>query len=188
MTQPGMVLSESLGDYLETIYRLIQDRHATRVKDIADDMGVHMSSVTGALKALVERGLIRHDPYSPVTLTPEGAHAAEELLRRHRTLAEFFRKVLGLDADAADRNACHTEHAIEPEALERLVRFLEFLERCPRTGPAWKEGLNDFCAGRPRNEDCARCLRVALERIERQITRGAIPPLAPRREEAEPIA
>jgi len=168
-------LSESLGDYLETIYRLIQERQATRVKDIADGMGVHMSSVTGALKALVERGLIRHDRYSPVTLTEKGKDAAEELLRRHNVLAQFFRSVLGLSAEAADRNACHAEHAIEPEALDRLVMFLEFLERCPRTGPAWRRMLDDFCAAGPRPRECRKCLALALERFQAEITPGTVP-------------
>jgi DtxR family Mn-dependent transcriptional regulator len=118
------VLSESLGDYLESIYHLVRERQVARAKDIADRMGVRMPSVTGALRALAEKKLIYYDPYSLVTLTQAGEAVASDLVRRHETLTQFFHRVLGLNPTAADRNACHVEHAIEPEALERLVRFL----------------------------------------------------------------
>jgi len=118
-------LSESLGDYLETIYHLVRRNKVARVKEIAKEMGVHMSSVTGALRALSERNLVNHQPYSLVTLTPGGEAAARDLVRRHRVLSEFFQRVLRLDRETAERNACHIEHAIEPKALERLVGFLE---------------------------------------------------------------
>ena len=123
-----MVLSESLGDYLETIYHLVEENKVARVKEIAERMQVHMSSVTGALKSLAERDLVNHDPYSLVTLTPRGETAARELVRRHRVLSRFFEKVLSLDSETAERNACHVEHAIEPEVLEKLFEFLESAE------------------------------------------------------------
>ena len=151
-------LSRSLADYIETIYRLVQERQATRVKDIADGMHVQMPSVTGALKVLAERGLVLHAPYSPVTLTPRGVRLAEEILHSHQVLSEFFGTVLGMDPESADRNACEVEHAIEPEALDRLVRFLQFLERCPRTGAAWLRGLYHFCEPPPSADECRRCI------------------------------
>ena len=123
-----MLLSESLGDYLETIYHLVEENKVARVKEIAERMQVHMSSVTGALKSLADRDLVNHDPYSLVTLTPRGETAAREIVRRHRVLSRFFEKVLSLDSETAERNACHVEHAIEPEVLEKLFEFLESVE------------------------------------------------------------
>ena len=84
-----------------------------------------MPSVTGALKSLVERGLVEHDPYGLVNLTDKGETAARDLVKRHAALSEFLEKVLGVAPEAADRNACHMEHAIEPEVLDRLVKFLQ---------------------------------------------------------------
>ena len=119
------VLSESLGDYLEVIYHLVEQQRVARVKQIADRMGVQMPSVNGALRALSARKLVNHNPYSLITLTERGQRVARDLVRRHETLTEFFTRVLGLDAKTADRNACHVEHAIEPQVLDRLVAFLE---------------------------------------------------------------
>jgi len=88
-------------------------------------MKVHKSSVTGALKALAERNLVNHDPYSQITLTPEGEVVATEIVHRHEVFTEFFEEVLGLDRETAERNACHMEHAVEPKVLERLAKFVK---------------------------------------------------------------
>ena len=122
-------LSESLGDYLETIYHLVRKNKVARVKEIAEGMHVHMSSVTGALKSLTDKRLVNHDPYGLVTLTPLGEAAGKEVVRRHQVLSEFFEKVLDVDVATAERNACHLEHAIEPQVLNHLVEFLEERER-----------------------------------------------------------
>jgi len=136
-------LSESLGDYLESIYHLARSRPAARVKDIAERMKVQKSSVTGALRLLAEKGLVNYDPYSFVTLTARGERVARDLVRRHETLRQFLTRVLAVEAAAADRNACHMEHAIEPQVLEKLVRFLQFLDGRPGRGESWIRGLAD---------------------------------------------
>jgi DtxR family Mn-dependent transcriptional regulator len=134
MSARAAALSESRGDYLECIHHLVRERGVARVKEIAARMGVRAPSVTGALRGLAARGLVRHDPYQFVTLTPAGARAARDLARRHAALAGFLRQVLGTDAATAERNACHMEHAIEPEVLERLARFVGRVQRCATEG------------------------------------------------------
>lgn len=134
MAKRSVTLSESRGDYLECIYHLVQERGVARVKEIATRMGVRAPSVTGALRALAADGLVSHDPYQFVTLTPAGTAAARDLARRHGALAGFLKDVLGVESATAERNACHLEHAIEPEVLERLMRFVERVERCAAGG------------------------------------------------------
>ncbi len=157
MTATTAGLSESQGDYVETIFHLVRANRVARVKDIAERMGVQMSSVTGALKALVDRNLINYQPYSLVTLTPAGEVAALELVRRHEALSKFLTQVLSVDPAAAGENACHMEHAIEPQVLDRLVEFLRFLENCPRAGACWKRGANHECQHGADAEECRRC-------------------------------
>lgn len=92
-----------------------------------------MPSVTGALRSLAARDLVNHDPYSYVTLTPEGERIARDMVRRHEVLTGFLSDFLGLDPGVAERNACAMEHAIEPVVLTRLVAFVEQEEaRGPR--------------------------------------------------------
>ena len=83
-------LSASLEDYLEVIYHLERSNRVARAKDIADQMSVQRASVTGALKALAGRGLINYSPYSYITLTSAGRTVAQDIIRRHETLKEFF--------------------------------------------------------------------------------------------------
>lgn len=132
-------MTASQEDYLEAIYCVVQEAQVARVKEIASRLGVHASSVTGALRHLAEKGLVHYDPYQVVTLTPAGDKVARGLVRRHAVLREFLEKVLALNPEVADRNACQIEHAIEPEVLERLVRFIEFLKSSP-------DGCDDLIA------------------------------------------
>ena len=158
-------VSASLEDYLETIYVLEQKYRVARAKDIADYMHVQRASVTGALKALAVRGLVYYTPYSYVTLTAEGKKIAEEILYRHRILKEFFSKVLKLSIEDAEQNACRVEHAIQPHAVERLVKFLEFLNRCPRAGSEWFDAFEKFCEKGINPEACRTCIEECMGKL-----------------------
>ena len=159
-------LSASLEDYLEVIFHLERSNRVARAKDIADQMNVQRASVTGALKALAARGLINYSPYSFITLTPSGRDIAREVIRRHKVLKEFFVNTLQLGPEDAEANACRIEHAIDPAAIERLVRFLEFMSICPRTGTDWSDAFARFCKLGLRTSDCTACLKLCAERIQ----------------------
>jgi DtxR family Mn-dependent transcriptional regulator len=162
-------LSESLGDYLECIYHLARSEPAARVRDIAERMNVQMSSVTGALRSLAERRLINYEPYGLITLTPRGQKAARELVRRHDALTQFLMRVLSVDSAAASRNACHMEHAIEPQVLEKLVRFVQFIENCPGAGNCWEHGFKEVCGRGEDAEECRRCIGAELAEVAGKI-------------------
>lgn len=169
-TMENQKVSASLEDYLEAIYVLEQKYRVARAKDIADYMHVQRASVTGALKALSVRGLVYYTPYSYVTLTPEGKRIAEEILYRHRILKEFFSKVLKLTPEEAEQNACRIEHAIQPHAVERLVKFLEFLNRCPRAGSEWFDNFEAFCESGISPEACRNCIEKCTEKLSTLIS------------------
>jgi DtxR family transcriptional regulator, Mn-dependent transcriptional regulator len=158
-------LSASLEDYLEVIYHLERSNRVARAKDIADQMNVQRASVTGALKALAGRGLINYSPYSYITLTSSGRTVAQDIIRRHETLKEFFIAALQLAPPEAEANACRIEHAIDPMAVDRLVRFLEFIKICPRTGLDWLTAFGRYCQRGTQTSNCEDCLKVCLERV-----------------------
>ncbi len=134
-------LSASLEDYLEAIFHIVREKQAARPKDISQRLEVGNSSVTGALKALSARKLVNYAPYDVVTLTPTGEQAAREVVRRHETLREFFVKVLAADSALAESAACEMEHAVPAELLDRFVRFIEFVEMCPKGNPGLLRGF-----------------------------------------------
>jgi DtxR family Mn-dependent transcriptional regulator len=161
-------LSASLEDYLEVIFHLENAHQAARAKDIADQMSVQRASVTGALRALAGRGLINYSPYSYVTLTPRGRHVAQQVIRRHQILKDFFTTALRLEPDQAEANACRIEHAIGPVAFERLVQFLEFIKTCPRAGADWLQAFAAYCQRSENEPDCPACVARCLEKLQRE--------------------
>jgi DtxR family transcriptional regulator, Mn-dependent transcriptional regulator len=158
-------LSESLEDYLETILLLEQTNKVARVKDIAQKLGVLRGSVTGALKTLAEKGLINYEPYSFITLTQEGAGIAKEIARRHEVIKDFLQCVLLLPPDKAEENACRMEHAMDKAVIDRLVRFIEYIHRCPRTGEDWIEAfVNFYSKDKQDPKKCKKCLEACMAR------------------------
>ncbi|MCP4901473.1 MAG: metal-dependent transcriptional regulator, partial [bacterium] len=136
-----IALSASLEDYLEAIFHIVREKQAARPKDISKRLKVGNSSVTGALKALAARDLVHYAPYDLVTLTSAGEEAARDVVHRHESLREFFIKVLAADPGLAEEAACRMEHAIPAELVTRFVRFVEFVEMCPKGGSGLLEGF-----------------------------------------------
>ncbi|MEW6356280.1 MAG: metal-dependent transcriptional regulator [Planctomycetota bacterium] len=159
-------LTSSLEDYLEVVYRLVHEQKVARVTGVARRMGVSMPSVVKALRQLAARDLIHYEPYKFVTLTSEGERAGEEIARRHELLCKFMERVLGVDHETAERNACHMEHAMGPVVLERFIDFLEFVHACPRAGSDWLESFSAFCRHGINHERCVACARQALDHSE----------------------
>jgi len=138
---PEVTLSDSLQDYLEAVYLLVQRDRVARMKEIAAHLGVGKSSATGAIQSLADRGLVNYDPYQFVTLTERGEVAGREIARRHEILKDFLVKVLGVADAAAETVACKMEHAIKGKVLGRFLRFLRFAEERSREDASWAEAL-----------------------------------------------
>jgi DtxR family Mn-dependent transcriptional regulator len=158
-------LTASLEDYLEAIFHIIAEKEAVRPKDIAKRLDVKNSSVTGALRALADRELIRYSPYDVITLTPEGKTAAKDVIRRHEVLRDFFSKVLSVEEPDADRAACQMEHSIPTVILERFIQFAEFVEVCPRGGAKWIAGFGYYCDHNETKGNCEKCISLTLETV-----------------------
>ena len=123
-------ISESLEDYLETIYHLIEKRRFARMKDIADQREVSMASVSSAVKRLAKEGLVEHVSRGIVLLTPEGEDLARRIIRRHEFVTDFLVSVLRVPREVAEKDACSFEHSMSPETFLRLVTFFEFITTC----------------------------------------------------------
>ena len=122
--------SSSMEDYLEAIAMLGGERKAVRVNDISHSLNVKMPSVTSALKKLSQEGLVEHERYGYVGLTPQGDEIAQETIHRHKALIRFFAEALDVDEKTAETDACRIEHVISPLTLERMVKFVEFIQTC----------------------------------------------------------
>ncbi len=123
--------SASMEDYLEAIANLGEGRNVVRVKQLSEMLGVKMPSVTSALKKLSEQELVEHERYGHIKLTPEGDKVARDVIYRHEALTRFFAQALGINRETAEEDACKIEHVISPLSMERLAKFVEFIEACP---------------------------------------------------------
>ena len=139
-------LTASQEDYLEAIHHVIDENRVARSRDLVARLGVNSSSVTQALRALSGKGLINYERYGVVTLTDEGEELAHDVIRRHEALHDFFVRILMVDEEIAETAACRMEHAMPRTIVDRLVKFIEYADRCPRGSAEWVEGFGFFCA------------------------------------------
>jgi DtxR family Mn-dependent transcriptional regulator len=161
-------LSANMEDYLETIYHIVSEKKAARAKDIAVRMAVNSASVTGALRLLAEKGHINYAPYDVITLTPGGEILARDIVRRHEILKDFFTKVLDVNEREAEDTACKMEHAVSPIIIDRLVRFVEFIQICPRGGEEWIGGFRQFCEKDNALSGCESAITKCMDDLKRR--------------------
>ena len=113
-------ISASLEDYLEMIFIQHRKGGEVRVTDIASSLKVSKPSVNRAVGALKEAGLLEHEFYGTIALTPEGETRAAQVLRRHRMIRHFLHHTLGVPEEIAEEDACRMEHVISQESFDKI--------------------------------------------------------------------
>ena len=142
-------------DYLEAIANLHEERRVVRVNQISQALGVKMPSVTSALKRLSEQGLVVHEKYGYVELTPEGEKAAKDVEKRHSVLIKFLTEILEVDPETAKKDSCRMEHAISSQTFKKLMKFIEFVENRPtHEKPEWLKSFAYYFKTGKRSEKC----------------------------------
>lgn len=149
-------LSSSQEDYIEAVFQISLEKQAARAKDIALRLNVRASSVTSALRSLAAQGLINYAPYDLITLTAAGRELAQDIVARHEALSRFFITVLGVPAKEADEAACKMEHSIPKVIVERLIKYADYIQHCPRGGITWDSGFGYYCNSGCTQEHCDR--------------------------------
>jgi len=116
-------LSQSIEDYLKAIYKL-DERGAVSTSDVASSLGVSPASVTNMIKKLGGLDLVEHESYKGVMLTPLGRRAALEIIRHHRLLETYLRKVMGYSWHQMHEEAERLEHHISEEFESKIDEML----------------------------------------------------------------
>jgi DtxR family Mn-dependent transcriptional regulator len=122
--------------YLETISLLHEKNRVARVTDIARALGVSKPSVHVALHELERRGLVQHENYGEIFMTPAGREASTAIRSRHDLLTAFLRDELGVAPEIAEKDACRIEHIISEETLAAIA------ERCRAAAPRPEGGAS----------------------------------------------
>ncbi|MCK5578340.1 MAG: metal-dependent transcriptional regulator [Planctomycetes bacterium] len=120
----SLKLSSNMEDYLESIYNLEKFNKVARVKDIAQWLQVKMPSVSGALRVLSRKNLIKHERHGYVELTASGRTIAEQVQQKHQDLTDFFTGVLRINPAQAARDACRVEHVVSRTTMNQIKKFM----------------------------------------------------------------
>jgi DtxR family Mn-dependent transcriptional regulator len=120
---------------LKAIYRATRDVDSALTGDLAHALDLTPGSVTATVKRLAAHGLVDHQPYRGVTLTPGGRRAAVAAIRRHRIVERFLSDMLGYPYHEADRLAGTFEYELPDEVEERMFVALDRPETCPHGFP-----------------------------------------------------
>ncbi|MDY6966474.1 MAG: transcriptional regulator MntR [Halobacteriota archaeon] len=131
------MISKTVEEYMEVIYELIKEKGYARTVDISSRLDVQPPSVTEMIQKLDENGFLVYEKYRGLKLTQKGEDLAKSVCQRHETLAAFL-KIIGVDEKIAEEDACKIEHSINTITMNRLTKFVEFVQNAPHD-PEWLE-------------------------------------------------
>ena len=117
-------ISEALWDYLDAIYRLSLDKSSVRITDIARYLDISKPSVNRAVNSLKSAGLVSHEPYGDIILTPRGLEKGGECYRRRKTIARFFTSALNLEDEVAEYEAGRIEHGLSSLTVDKMSVYI----------------------------------------------------------------
>lgn len=121
MATKDLTRTPAVEDYAKAIFALeSRDGEPVSTNALAERLGITPGSVSAMLKRLGELGVITHEPYRGVRLTPDGRRVALEVIRHHRLLESFLAETLGMSWDRVHAEAEVLEHVLS-EDLEELI-------------------------------------------------------------------
>lgn len=131
--------SANMEDYLEAIRTLSNTHTPVTVTQLSDALEVSKPSVTAAVNRLAGEGLVDHEKYGAIELTPRGKALADDVCRRHEALKVFLTEILGVSERTAQEDACKLEHHLSHDSSECLTRFIAYVLQDARGRPQWLE-------------------------------------------------
>nr|WP_042339269.1 iron dependent repressor, metal binding and dimerization domain protein [Desulfosporosinus youngiae] len=134
------MLTPSLEDYLEELYRFSLSADTVRVTDLSIKLGVSLPSVTKALRKLKSGQYIYYQRYGEITLTDKGKKLGDFLVKRNQLLQEFL-MLINTDCDiAAEAEAM--EHYLSEATIRSIQAIVTFLNQ----NPEWHKVLLEHIA------------------------------------------
>ena len=106
-------------DYLEAVLVLQKKQGMVRSVDVVQHLGVSKPSVCHTVNTLKDGGFLMMDEDHFLHLTDVGQEVAEQTYEKHC----FFTRLLinvGVDPEAAERDACRMEHTISESSFQQL--------------------------------------------------------------------
>ena len=118
------MITNSLEEYLKTIYILKNTEKQIRVTDISKKLNFSKPSVNRALNCLKDEGLILYEAYKNIEMTEKGIEGAKAIVKKQDILKLFLTQVLGVDEETAGVEATNMKHAISEDTTSKLENYI----------------------------------------------------------------
>ena len=151
------MISKALEEYLKTMYILKKQNNKIRVTDIAEKMNCSKASVNKAVNNLKDASLLNYESYGAIELTKEGENLAKKILEAYDIVYVFFKDVLNLEEEQAQKEAENIKGVITDETVNKLAKYVHKTL-----------GLNNLdCDYDINKEKCRSCKRRTLRYKEK---------------------
>jgi Mn-dependent DtxR family transcriptional regulator len=120
----------SMEDYLERIYKLIDEKGYARVSDIAEGLEVHPSSVTKMIQKLDKDNYLVYEKYRGLVLTSKGKKMGKRLVDRHHLLEDFL-TLIGVQGENIYKDVEGIEHHLSWDSITCIETLVEYFRREP---------------------------------------------------------
>ena len=164
-------LSESIQDYLKSVYKLQSEHGHVTIGALAKDQSVSPASASAMVKKLAALELLEHEPYRGAHLTNAGERVALEVIRHHRLLELYLAETLGLHVDDVHDEADRLEHVISEELEARIDKRARLPDARPARGPDPRCGPE--LAEKLKCSNLVRLRRIRFTRARRRTSRAA---------------
>jgi DtxR family Mn-dependent transcriptional regulator len=121
--------------YAAEIWRLEREHPPVSLGSIAEHVDVSTQAVSRMVRRLEEAGLVRHERYHGVRLTPRGERACLPAIRRHRLVECFLVQVMGFDWAEVHDLADDFEQGVDERIEARIDELTGYPTRCPHGDP-----------------------------------------------------
>lgn len=143
-------VTEAMQRYAAEIFRLQQDYAVVSPSLLEENLEVSPQAVSRMLRRMKEAGLIRHEPYRGVRLTPAGEQVAIPIIRRHRLTEVFLVQVMGFGWEETHDLADVLVQGLNDVLEARIDELTGHPTRCPHGEPipspdGTMPPLNDVC-------------------------------------------
>lgn len=136
------LLTASMEDYLEMIYRICKDDGYVRMNQLAKNLNVRPSSATKIVQKLKGIGMVYYQRYGIIQLTEEGRRMGKFLLNRHNIIEEFLKNIGTEDTRLKDTEMI--EHGLSLSTLRNIFILNKFLLENPEIMAAFKKYRENF--------------------------------------------
>lgn len=130
-----MSLSQSIEDYLKSIYEIESKHEKVTTSSLSEKLNVAPASVTSMIKKLSEKKLVTHKKYQGVKLTNSGLKVALEIIRHHRLVELYLKEALGVPWDQVHEEAEKWEHVLSEDLEDRIDEYLGYPTSDPHGSP-----------------------------------------------------